>query len=186
MELRSFLADCKRERWCTQLPCTTCGCRKFRSALESIETSSLIEGLGSLSADEYFEYYRTVQSVFKWLRYERMLFDPFDFEAINGSVVWRDYVAEYENFLKKRQKSGENREKAGIEAQQNRARRAEKASNDLPNAVSRGDIKAIHALLLKGADPDFVRGTGMDTARKIAQRLGKEAEYFHADFDDIG
>lgn len=58
-----------------------------------------------------------------------------------------------------------------LDAKINRAR---EATLRLPRAIERKDDKAITALILKGADPDFLLDDGR-TTRQIAKAAGKEA-----------
>jgi len=51
--------------------------------------------------------------------------------------------------------------------------RAHEATIRLPRAIERNDVKAVTALMLKGADPDYLLADGQ-TARQIAKRLGRE------------
>src|SRR5690625_3274758 len=51
-------------------------------------------------------------------------------------------------------------------------RRAEKATRDLVGAIRRGDVKAVEALLAKGADPHARDGEGR-TALEYARQVGR-------------
>ena len=54
-----------------------------------------------------------------------------------------------------------------------RARRAQQATDNLYNAVRRGDLKAVHALLDKGADPQILTPDGVSLIQ-CARALGRE------------
>ncbi len=54
------------------------------------------------------------------------------------------------------------------------ARLAAKATEDLPNAVRRGDLKAVEALLAKGADP-IKASVVSGSLRLVAEENGHES-----------
>ncbi len=140
--------------------------------------SEIIQSLGIVGREEFYDHYSTVQSILKWLRYEGLISLPRDLDAIQGSMVWRQYTEEYEAHKIKQEIRQENRTRAEEEAQINRLKRQRKASNDLANAVKRGDKKAVKALIEKGADPDLVTTHNNISAREIARQRGEEDIYF--------
>ncbi len=140
--------------------------------------SEIIQSLGTVDREEFYDHHSTVQSILKWLRYEGLISHPKDLDAIHGSMVWHHYTKEYEAHQTKQEIRQENRKRAEEEAQINRLKRQQKASNDLPNAVKRGDKKAVKALIEKGADPDLVTTHNTISAREIARQRGEEEIYF--------
>ncbi len=64
-----------------------------------------------------------------------------------------------------------NRKREAQRAAEGELRRAKKASSNLINAINRGDIKAVEALLLKGARPDTLSNGGL-LAADFAKKAG--------------
>lgn len=174
-DLKIFLVLVKGNRWCTSIPCTTCGAREFRSGIEQIGAKQLIAQLGELDSDEFYDNYDEIRSVFKWLRYEWVVSDPSDLESIKGSPAYDYFYRQYHERRQRVEKSNENRILEEARQAVFIKARKEKASYDLPNAIARGDFKAVQGLLAKGADPDYSRGPGMNTARQTAQLWGRES-----------
>jgi hypothetical protein len=96
--LLTILVDARTNRWCTQIPCTTCGCRELRSALELLKTNEILQDLGNLSAKEIDSYSTIVHAVLTWLRHARWVATPSDFDAIKGSEVWKIIVLDYKEY----------------------------------------------------------------------------------------
>ena len=173
-ELKTLLTNAKLKRWCTRIPCTTCGCREFRDGLESITAEHVICGLGELDTDEFYVHSRTIEDVFKWLRFTWAVSDPADLEPIRGSVAWGYFNRKYDDYKQAIAKRDENiRVEAARQAEIRKAK-ASKASYDLIGAIYRGDEKGVKGLLAKGADPDMDRGHNVPTARQSARQLGRE------------
>jgi hypothetical protein len=172
--LLNLLSDCKTQRICIQIPCTTCGARGFRGRLESIGAEKVLLELGNLDFDTVSSHSITIRAIYKWLHYEWLVDDPSDLQPIEDSPAWRYFVDSYNDRQEAKVKSDENRIKEEARQLEFRKLKIAKASYDLPNAIARGDIKAARALLAKGADPDFDRGPGMNTARQIARLWGRE------------
>ena len=179
--MKALLASVKTKKWCTKIPCTTCGSRDFRQSLESLGAKKVISGLGSLNHDEFYENKDTIKAIFKWLRFSWIVSTPDDLESIRGSVAWEYFNHKNDDYKHAVATRDENR--AIEEARQSEFRKAKasKASHDLIKALNRGDIKAIQGLLAKGADPDADRGPSELTARQIARQFGKEELYFPND-----
>jgi len=173
--LKTFLGQIKDNRWCTSIPCTTCGAREFRDGLEKIGAKQLIAELGELDLDEFYDHSDEIRSIFKWLQYAWVVSDPSDLESIKGSPAHDYFCRQYHERRKAVEKSNENRVREEARQAEFIKARQEKASYDLPNAIARGDLKAVQGLLAKGADPDYSRGPGMNTARQTAQLWGREA-----------
>lgn len=172
----------KRDRWCTNIPCTTCGALEFRRCLEQIGAEQVITELGMLEFNEFYDHSEVMRSIFKWLRHEWALFDPSDLDSIKDTPAYDYFYSHYHERKQAQIKSDENRIREEARQAEFRKVRAEKASHDLVNAVVRGDIKAVQGLLSKGGDPDFNRGNGTSTAREIARLWGRE-NYFVSEID---
>jgi hypothetical protein len=93
--LLEIFVDAKANRWCTRIPCTTCGCRELRSALELLETDDILKSLGDFSAEDVVSNSDTIRAVLTWLRYARWVATPSDFDVIKGSEVWKIIVSDY-------------------------------------------------------------------------------------------
>jgi len=81
--------------------------------------------------------------------------------------------------LQQREEEGRNKAAANLEREAQRAteakaRRAKKASGNLINAIKRGDIKAVEALLLQGASTDISTSDGLSAA-DFAEKVGQPA-----------
>lgn len=174
MDFLAFLSDCKLKHWCTNIPCTTCGAREFRGSLESIGTEQVIAELGKLESNEFDDHSDTIRSIFKWLRYEWALRDPSDLDSIRDSPAYDYFYSQYHERKRVAERSKENQILEEARQAEFIRVRQEKASYDLPNAIARGDFRAVQGLLAKGADPDFDRGPGMNTARQTARLWGRE------------
>jgi hypothetical protein len=81
--------------------------------------------------------------------------------------------------LQQREEESSKRTAANLEREAQRAaeakvRRAKKASANLINAIKRGDIKAVEALLRQGASTDISSSTGLSAA-DFADKVGHPA-----------
>jgi hypothetical protein len=152
--LHKLFNDSLLNNWCTQVPCTTCGSREFTDRLNTISSSSVIENLGALTAEEFFDNQKIIISVFKWLYFKGSITNPNDIESIRGSEAYRYFFSFYTDYHSRKKQKIKNYDRQLVEFEEAKVRRAQKASLNLPNAIKRGDQKAIEALIAKGGDPN--------------------------------
>jgi hypothetical protein len=143
---------CSSHDWCTQIPCTTCGALEFRNGLVEIGPVNVIKGLGSLDQAEFNTHRGVVISVFKWLYGKGIVNSPEDIEIIRDSEAYFYFSSFYESYQERKKQQDINRDQQLIQVEEAKLRRAAKARLNLPNAIRRGDIKAINSLLKKSSD----------------------------------
>ncbi len=151
--LLKLFDECSSQDWCTQIPCTTCGTLEFRNGLAEIEPVNVIKGLGSLNQIEFNKYRDVVISVFKWLYGKGIVNTPKDIEIIRDSEAYLYFSSFYESYQERKKQQEKNRKQQLIQFKEAQIRRATKARLNLPNAIRRGDLKAIKSLVEKSADP---------------------------------
>jgi hypothetical protein len=151
--LLKLFDECSSQDWCTQIPCTTCGTLEFRNGLAEIESVNVIKGLGSLNQIEFNKYRDVVISVFKWLYGKGIVNTPKDIEIIRDSEAYLYFSSFYESYQERKKQQEKNRKQQLIQFKEAQIRRATKARLNLPNAIRRGDLKAIKSLVEKSADP---------------------------------
>lgn len=173
-DLMSLLQNTKDKRWCTNIPCTTCGASEFRYGLEQIGGTRVIAELGELDSDMFYAYVSQISSVLRWLRYEWILSEPSDLELISGSPAYNYFHRQYREHRELAERSNENRLREEARQAEFKNARALKASHDLLKALVRGDFRAVQGLLAKGANPDFNNDRRINTARQTARLLGRE------------
>ena len=95
-------------------------------------------------------------------------YDPF------GTVVFADATSleQHNRWRRERQEEGTRNEERRVAAA--RSQQATKATERLPNAVRRGDVKAVEAMLEKGAEPK-VASLEVGHLQDLARQHGRDA-----------
>ena len=136
-----------------------------------------ISGVGSVTHLQRLigDLEEPVSDAFDWVVSNTCSYDYF----AKGARSWAEYQAhrEYDRVRKER-----NLEKERVRAELGKARKAEKATGNLLNAVRRGDTKAVAALIEKGASTiltmesgeslhDYAKKHGYDDIVEILDKL---------------
>jgi hypothetical protein len=149
-QLSEILSLAKKNKWCTQPFCTTCGSMEFRNEIKRFNRNELIEQLKGLSDMDTFT---SRDAVILCFYKATMLGDVKDLlEPLNNSPagnLLKSIFAHKEEKQRIREKNKQeeiDRHQAKVEATRL------KASQDIGNAIRRKDFSAIDVLIAKGAD----------------------------------
>ena len=165
--LRAILSIAKKNNWCTQLYCTTCGSRDFRKAIGKYSRNELIDELKCLGDDEMLLHRDAIILCFydaSIFRNGRDLEEPLN--GTPGGELLKSIFAHKANLIKVREKNEQEKEARRL-AKLERVRL--KASKDIGNAIRRKDFAAIEALIAKGANLDQVDEFGISLSEKLQQ-----------------
>lgn len=156
---------------CIDLNCTTCGGRPLRKHLVLLSKSEILSDLERLDYELAHHYEKEIRSTLMYIDAGHLT--EYEMQQLRDCVVGSilDRMIEHHSMRLERARTVARLERERyLRARQIRS---ELATERLPNALRRKDSRAVHALLRKRANPDYVQFDG-NTARLMARQLGIE------------
>jgi hypothetical protein len=156
---------------CIDLNCSTCGGKPLRKHLDLLSKSEILSDLGRLDYELAHRYEMEIRSTLMYVDAGHLTTDEIwqIRERGAGNILDR-MIAHYALRLERARTVARLERERYLKARQVRS---ELATERLPNALRRKDSRAVHALLRKKANPDYVQFDG-NTARLVARKLGIE------------
>ena len=167
--LEAVFFNSKLSGGCLDLHCGLCRGRPLNRYLKVMSRAEILSDLGCLETEAVVRYEKEIRATLIYIDAGHLnLYEMAELDRNGVQHILYKMIEHHAMRLEKSRVVARLERERYLKARQ---RRAELATERLPNAIRRNDKLAVRALIRKGANPDYVEFDGT-TARMLALKLG--------------